>query len=267
DLTTIDGLLDDIYRTALTGIVRPRSYAAEDGWILATKGGEALWNIGSDWAKRTGVLPAPGAGVPIDDRLVREMPWFRPGATLRVQRTKKAHKYSPEPEDVVRKPVLEVVEKPVLAKLRGSLEFGSSVSELRSRHGVRELLPIEDGMALSKLPRGVGVRGFTATYVIDTVLGRGDREPFFQRKPSGSICVEIHKLPDGLGCIVGYVSQEHYGRLTQPGEFAEITFLPDRYATPNKALAIPLPRIDWANQRQITFEDNLRDVLDMKVRL
>src|SRR5581483_7219155 len=58
DLTTIDGLLDDIYRTALTGIVRPRSYAAEDGWILATKGGEALWNIGSDWAKRTGVLPA-----------------------------------------------------------------------------------------------------------------------------------------------------------------------------------------------------------------
>jgi hypothetical protein len=87
DLTTVDALLDDIYRTSLSGYFDPRSYGEQ--WLLVTKGGESLWDIGRQHALRQGLQPKPGPGVPIDDRLVASLPWFRPGAVLRVQKRPK----------------------------------------------------------------------------------------------------------------------------------------------------------------------------------
>ena len=84
DLTTVDAFIDDIYRTRLQGAVSCHSYSTE--WILATKGGEKLYDIGSQWAEGQGVKVKPGHRVPEDDRLVTNLAWFRQGGSFRVQR-------------------------------------------------------------------------------------------------------------------------------------------------------------------------------------
>ena len=86
-LTTVDAFLDDIYHSHLEGVVRCGSYGEE--WILATEGGEKLYDIGSRWAEREGKEPKPGPGVPIDDRVVTNLARFKQGKSFRVQRLEK----------------------------------------------------------------------------------------------------------------------------------------------------------------------------------
>jgi hypothetical protein len=84
DLTTVDALIEDLYRKNLQGAVSAHSYG--DEWILATNGGQHILGIGPRSAKGQDIGPEPGLGVPIDERVVTTLSWFKQGGRFRVQR-------------------------------------------------------------------------------------------------------------------------------------------------------------------------------------
>ena len=91
-------------------------------------------------------------------------------------------------------------------------ETAATREAIRESHRVRLIDPENEGKAAHKLPNGIF--GFTFAPLTET--------PVFAKHSHQSF--EIHKLPNGELCLVGYVSSQNEARL-YPGTRGEATKL------------------------------------------
>jgi hypothetical protein len=104
---------------------------------------------------------------------------------------------------------------------------------LRREHGVRLVTPAEEGTAAPDFP--CGVYGFTGSPVLASPL-------FAQRRYRN---FEVHHLPNGVTCVVGFVAPAQAARLTgqTQAEPVTVTMYPDAEGDATAIVSIPYNRI------------------------
>jgi len=142
------------------------------------------------------------------------------------------------------------------AKGAVSIVTAPSVEQLRAKNGVRELLPLENGIGLTRLPNGV--YGFTVPWIINSdpsgvVGGTGSDRISLDRTSGGTGVMEVQKSGQGEVYIVGYVSQERLVRMQDPSntkdESVPLFFAP--YNEFKEPVAVPLRRVVSSNNRTV----------------
>jgi hypothetical protein len=128
-----------------------------------------------------------------------------------------------------------------------ALITAESIDELRQKNGVRQLLPLENDLRLSRLPNGV--YGYTVPWQIEQ-LKSDDK---VSRECGGTSVVEVHKSVEGHIFLLGFVSQTDLIALQDPSRKTQtdiIVFF-SKYSEFDKLVAIPVERIVFLDHRDI----------------
>jgi hypothetical protein len=112
---------------------------------------------------------------------------------------------------------------------------------LRREHSVRIVMPNEEGVAAEHLPDGV--YGFTSSPALASPLFGVRRYRNF----------EIHRLPNGVAAVVGFVTPADAAELTRASSTAPvaITVYPDVEGDATAIVSLPYDRIVQHRQYSI----------------
>lgn len=116
--------------------------------------------------------------------------------------------------------------------------------ELRSEYKLRPLTKEEEGLALAKLP--TGVYGFSYAPATET--------PLFARKSYHSF--EVHKISDGTGYLIAFVTAADADRLCARNEEIEVIVYPDPHEAASTLVSIPFDRLLSSLYKPIRHDAN-----------
>ena len=114
----------------------------------------------------------------------------------------------------------------------------------RSQHQVRLISEADEGSSFAHLPPGV--YGFTYAPATET--------PIFQRHSYHSF--EVHKLPDGSGCMIVFCTPEEAAKLKEKGREFEMTVYPDQWENATQPVAIPFDQVYTSLYKPVRRDGN-----------
>lgn len=144
----------------------------------------------------------------------------------------------------------------------------SNIEAIRFANRVRPLRPLEEGLALRKLPNGVF--GFTTPWAPRCYSGNISVEHVtLHAEKGGTFRLEIHKSSAGGAFIVGFVSQSGQHILDDPSQVQafDVQIFCDPYEEFVYPAAIPLKRIESCDNRTVgLFKKSPGELLDLKIK-
>ncbi len=125
-----------------------------------------------------------------------------------------------------------------------SLSTNQTREQYRAEHKVRLISPEEDGRGFTKLP--AGVYGFTYAPATET--------PLFAKDGYGAY--EVHKLPDGDGRLIVYVTAEQAAALASCPDLLNIDVYPAPFEASIVSFALPMEWITNGVYKVVRREGN-----------
>ncbi len=132
-----------------------------------------------------------------------------------------------------------------------------ALNKIRSDNGVRQLLPLEDGLKIIDLPNGV--YGF----IVSWGLSKNLAEITIHKNNGGTVEMEIHKTKTGEIYVIGFMSQAEKIRLNNIRKtILEFHFFLEKFEEYKYLVSIPLDSIYSSDKRDIEHISHL----DLKLK-
>ncbi len=148
---------------------------------------------------------------------------------------------------------------------RPPITLAPSVMEIRSKHGVREMQPIENDLPLSRLTPPIF--GFCTSWALNTdprgiVGGTGLSTLSLSCRPGGTVQLEIHKLASGEVYVVGYTRDSDIQTLTNESRknYMELMLLVEPYEEHRNPVGLPYSRLLAISNRSVSGGPYLLDL-------